>query len=65
VGCGQGKMQRSLALFPQVIVNKHLLGDDPGTWPRPKNYRLKRERKGMCFVQRRLRVFRGARTISA
>lgn len=41
VACGTGKTQRRLKLYPPVIVNKHLLGSDPSTWPRPKNYRVK------------------------
>jgi hypothetical protein len=41
VACGTGKTQRRLKLYPPLIVNKHLLGADPSTWPRPKNYRVK------------------------
>ena len=41
VACGPGWTERRMRLFPPVIVNKHLLGQDPAGWPRPKNYRVK------------------------
>ena len=41
VSFGKGRLQKRFALFPPVLVNKHLLGQDPSTWPSAKNYKLK------------------------
>jgi len=41
VSFGKGREQKRMVLFPPVVVNKHLLGKDPDSWPKPKNYKLK------------------------
>ncbi|ABD72114.1 hypothetical protein Rfer_4428 (plasmid) [Rhodoferax ferrireducens T118] len=41
VSFGKGRLQKRMVLFPPVVVNKHLLGQDPDTWPKARNYRLK------------------------
>lgn len=41
VSFGKGRLQKRMVLFPPVVVNKHLLGQDPDSWPQAKNYKLK------------------------
>lgn len=41
VSFGKGRLEKRLVLFPPVVVNKHLLGQDPDSWPKAKDYKLK------------------------